>query len=155
MGRQNNSTEFRIDVAGKFWQYMKDAETMPETTDALRKLYLNVYRPLLDLPPGQRVKFGSVLSCMKEAGLLSTSGESQETIVYRAEVVELNWSCSEGGGHTGIFEAEDETLASKNEELPTTKLKRRRKRRGRKGKKESNNVSLDLAELREMLDTKR
>ena len=152
MGRQNISTEFQLDVAGKFWQYMKDGNTMPETTVALRELYLNVYRPLLDLPPGQRVKFGSVLSCMKEAGLLSTLGESQETVVYQAEVVEQNWpSCSERH-----VKSDGETSASNlNEELPTTKLKRRRKRRRKTGKKKNDNVSLDMTEMREMLETKR
>lgn len=75
MDLQSIPLKVRLEVAGKFWDYMKETKTKPETMAELRQLYVNVYRPLLDFPLGQRVKFASVLSCMKTSGFLKLSGE--------------------------------------------------------------------------------
>ena len=67
--------QLELEVAETFWEYMKENKPMPESKTKLRQLYLNVYRPLLDFPLRQRVKFSSVLSCMETSGFLKTAGE--------------------------------------------------------------------------------
>ena len=67
--------QLELEVAETFWEYMKENKPMPESKTELCQLYLHVYCPLLDFPLGQRVKFSSVLSCMKTSGFLKTAGE--------------------------------------------------------------------------------
>ena len=124
----------RFEVAERFCDFMKDTKRMPETKAELRKLYLNVYRPLLDLPSGQCIKFASVLSCMKTSGFLKTEGE---IIVYQ---VERNSKCKVEEGHeitnTELFAAcNNQELPLQNAEKTSRKI---RKLKGPKEKAEGN-----------------